>query len=121
MRGSNPRPLLSSRLAAATWPSLPLSRRGFELRLAQRPTPDRDHTKQIDYLASIDAVLRSQLLGAVVSAVLRHPTSALVQLHAARALLAMVHGGDACAAATLKAEGAALLASMLQQRDRLLI
>ena len=65
-----------------------------------------------------EAVLTSQLLGAALSAVLRHPVSPLVQLHGAHAMLNTARGGDALATALLKGEGGALLAAaaMLQQQ-----
>jgi hypothetical protein len=62
-----------------------------------------------------EAVLTSQLLGAALSAVLRHPASPLVQLHGAHAMLNTARGGEALATALLKGEGGALLAAMLQQ------
>ena len=65
--------------------------------------------------ASVDAVLASDLLGACVAALLRHTTSALVQLHGSRALLRASSGNERCASALLRAEGAALLGAMLQQ------
>ena len=64
---------------------------------------------------TIEAVLTSQLLGAALSAVLRHPASPLVQLHGAHAMLNTARGGEALATALLKGEGGALLAAMLQQ------
>ena len=68
-----------------------------------------------DASASIDTVYDSQLLAAVMSAILRHPANTLIQLHGARALL-HVSGGEArMRNALLAAEGAALLATMLQQ------
>ena len=62
----------------------------------------------------VDAVLESRLLGACVAAVLRHPASSLLQLHAARALRRVAEGGKACMMTVVDAEGCALLATMLQ-------
>lgn len=65
--------------------------------------------------ATTDVMFASQLLDVSVAAVLRHPASELVQLHGARALLAVAIGSEVLASALLNAEGGALLASMLQQ------
>ena len=66
-------------------------------------------------VATVDAVKDSQLVPAVVDALLRHVASPLVQLHGARALLAVANGGATFVSALLALEGVALLGTLLQQ------